>query len=169
MMLDQDQILDILDMARYNEIYDLQVLLNTLLKDGVGIQDIVDEDSGNTPLHMAAANGHLQIIQCLVDGVKDLSMRTQYINFKNKGGNAALHWACMNGHASVVEFLLKNNADADAKNNYDRSALYYAFQCGKEDVKDLILQSIKMENEEECPESVEEIKEEEEDVNEVVR
>lgn len=47
-----------------------------------------------TALHMAAANGHMSIVEYLISQGVD-------INALNEENNAPLHWACLNGHIEV--------------------------------------------------------------------
>lgn len=48
-----------------------------------------DEETGNTALHMSAANGHLHVIKYLV------GEKAANVNIQNKMGNTALHWAAL--------------------------------------------------------------------------
>ncbi|KAB1213058.1 Acyl-CoA-binding domain-containing protein 2 [Morella rubra] len=48
-------------------------------------------------LHMAAANGHLDVVEFLIDRVVD-------INAFNEEKNTPLHWACLNGHLEVIDY-----------------------------------------------------------------
>jgi len=63
---------------------------------------------GNTALHYACANGHLDIVQYLQSQSCD--------TIQNESGNTAIHWACLNGHLEIVKlfkkdtFLVKNKA-----------------------------------------------------------
>ena len=71
-------------------------------------------DEGWTPLHRAAANGHFQTVEVLVQhGTK--------MNTQNKG-NTPLHIASSNGQAGIVNFLVKKGARSDIKNNEGRTA-----------------------------------------------
>lgn len=87
-----------------------------------------DTASGNTPLHMAAANGHLDIVDKL------LQANAQHI--KNQAGNTPLHWAAANGHDQVVNLLLQKvkGIDVLSKNQFGRSALTEGFSSQKTEV-----------------------------------
>jgi len=63
-----------------------------------------------TPLHYAAWNGHLSVVEYLVNQKAD-------INAKNKNNWTPLHYAAQNGHLSVVEYLVNQKADINAKNS----------------------------------------------------
>jgi len=62
-----------------------------------------------TPLLLAAANGHLSVVEYLINQKAD-------INAKDDIGNTHLHYAAVNGHLSVVEYLINQKADINAKN-----------------------------------------------------
>jgi len=65
---------------------------------------------GKTPLHYAAQNGHLSIVEYLVNQKADRDA-------KNIDGKTPLHLAANNGHLSVVEYLVNQKADINAKDN----------------------------------------------------
>ena len=60
-----------------------------------------------TPLHRAAANGHLSVVEYLVNQEAD-------INAKDRYEKTPLHLASSNGHLSVVEYLVNQEADINA-------------------------------------------------------
>ena len=60
-----------------------------------------------TPLHWAAANGHLETARLLVD-------RGAAVEAKDKYGMRALLWSAWFGRKEVFEFLLQE-VEADAK------------------------------------------------------
>ncbi len=96
---------EIVEFARYGEIQIIQELekLDLLQK----LKEATDS-RGNTALHMASANGHLEVVTFLV---KVFSGDTGYMNATNHEQNTALHWAALNGHKEVVEVLLKSGAN----------------------------------------------------------
>lgn len=55
--------------------------------------------SGNTPLHWASLNGHLEAVKLLIDAGADPTMI-------NKAGHDAVFEAEINGKGAVVEWLL---------------------------------------------------------------
>ncbi|KAH8519975.1 hypothetical protein H0E87_001427 [Populus deltoides] len=79
----------LLEAARYDDIEDIARLASS----GVSLDS--KDSLGRTALHMAAANGHLDIVEYLVSQGVDL-------NAANKEKNTALHWACLNGHIEVI-------------------------------------------------------------------
>jgi len=63
-----------------------------------------------TPLHYAANNGHLSIVEYLANQKAD-------IKEKDRDDWTPLHYAANNGHLSIVEYLVNQKADISAKNN----------------------------------------------------
>jgi len=63
---------------------------------------------GNTALHLAAMEGHLDIAKSLVQYGADL-------NAASKSGNTPLAWSVYCGHYQIVEFLLSSGADVIPK------------------------------------------------------
>ncbi|AQZ15769.1 HOS4 (YIL112W) [Zygosaccharomyces parabailii] len=69
--------------------------------------DVNDQDNaGNTALHEAALNGHLEIVQLLIDHGADVNVQS-YEMFKD----TPLIDASANGHLRVVQLLLEHGAD----------------------------------------------------------
>ncbi|CDI78442.1 hypothetical protein, conserved [Eimeria acervulina] len=66
-----------------------------LLPDDVNFKD----ERGNTALHYAAANGHLQLVQLLLQRGARLE--------RNSSGNTALHWLVLNKQRGVLQLLLQ--------------------------------------------------------------
>jgi len=58
-----------------------------------------------TPLNLAADNGHLSVVEYLVNQTADINSKN-YTSFSYN-----LHLAANNGHLSVVEYLVNQNAD----------------------------------------------------------
>ena len=90
--------------------------------------------SGSSPLHYAAANGHLSVVLALVDRGAKFSA--------NFNGNTPLHWAALNGHAGIAKAILEKDGfilDVLAKNVFGKSALTEALNGGHEDIARLIL------------------------------
>ena len=82
--------------------------------------DVNTQDKyGETALHLAAANGHLNIVNTLLDNGSD-------INAQNKHGETALHLAAANGHLNIVNTLLDNGSDINAQNKHGDTALHLA-------------------------------------------
>ncbi|CAI0541375.1 unnamed protein product [Linum tenue] len=86
-------------------------------------------------LHMAAANGHLQIVKYLIDQGVD-------VNASNEEKNTALHWACLNGHSEVVKKLILAGASLCSLNSHERTPMDEAVTRGKMDVVDSINEAV---------------------------
>ena len=79
--------------------------------------DLASTDpSGNTALHMACANGHLDIVKLLLKHGANP-------NALNKSKNTPLHWAALNGRTEIIELLIEAKADANLKNEFDHVPL----------------------------------------------
>mgnify|MGYP003365275417 CR=1 FL=1 len=74
--------------------------------------NINDQDNaGNTPLHEAALNGHIDIVKLLVKEGANINVQS-YDMFQD----TPLIDASANGHLDVVSYLLKHNADPTITN-----------------------------------------------------
>ncbi|PPD66744.1 hypothetical protein GOBAR_DD36379 [Gossypium barbadense] len=82
-------------------------------------------------LHMAAANGHLDIVEYLIGRGVD-------VNASNVENNTPLHWACLNGHVEVVKKLVSAGANVSLLNSHERTPIDEAVSMGKVDVIDAI-------------------------------
>jgi len=73
---------------------------------------------GWTPLHWAASKGYIEIIELLLDHVKNSNKSvSRYVNAQDKiTGWTPMHVACINCQLEVVEILLKHKA---SKNRVD--------------------------------------------------
>ena len=88
---------------------------------------------GNTALHLASANGFIEVVKYLVNELHC------DINVKNKSLSTPLSWAAFNGQKAVVEFLLEKGADFDTKNINGKKPSELAYDSGFYDVSDILL------------------------------
>jgi ankyrin repeat protein len=84
---------------------------------------------GETPLHVAACDGHKEAVEYLLQ-------RGAGINIQDKRGCTPLHWAAMQGHHSVVEILLAQGANCMATSQQGFTPLMLAqtqkYECAAE-------------------------------------
>jgi ankyrin repeat protein len=90
-----------------------------------------DED-GDTPLHLAARMGHIDMVKLLVAHKAD-------VNAKDRIDDTPLHLAALDGHAEVVELLLGDRADVNAKDSDSNTPLHLAARTGQVDVAKLLV------------------------------
>ena len=86
-----------------------------------------------TSLHLAAWNGHGDILMYLLEGGAD-------VNAHDRIGRTALHWAAEHGHRDVVALLLSHMdlGQIAAKDNEEKTALHWAAGNGHRDVVALL-------------------------------
>ena len=76
-------------------------------------------NKGDTPLHLAAADGHLEAV-CQLLAV------TVEPDRANHNGRSPLHVAAAAGHSTVISVLLKHGLQPDCKDNKDNTPLHLA-------------------------------------------
>ncbi|TRM68842.1 ankyrin repeat-containing domain protein [Schizophyllum amplum] len=83
------------------------------------------DDAGNTPAHMAAANGHADVLSSLLAARADPAAA-------NAAGATPMHWAALNAQLGTVEALFKAGGARliDVKDGLGRSPLGVAEQSG---------------------------------------
>ena len=95
--------------------FNINVITN-LLSEGVS------PVAKNTALHYASKEGHVEIVEILLDNDAN-------VNAKNNDGQTALILASIYGHKDTVDMLLKKGkADVKAKDKWGRTALVWACQ-----------------------------------------
>ncbi|MGA2890417.1 MAG: ankyrin repeat domain-containing protein [Terracidiphilus sp.] len=104
-----------------------------LLKDHPDLVASKDEKYGQTPLHIAAFDDHLDVAKLLLANKAD-------VNAKAKNGSTPLHLAAAKGNKDMVELLLASKADINAVDNDGWSALHSAITWGHKDIEELLRQ-----------------------------
>ena len=72
-----------------------------------------------TPIHFAALNGHIGI----VDHLKKLG---QDIGVKSNNGSTPMHFAARNGQIDMVDHLMELGQDIGVKNNDKDTSMHFA-------------------------------------------
>ncbi len=85
----------------------------------------------NTGLHLAAKNGHLQIVNLLIENGAD-------INLKNKDSNNALEVSCRSGYFEVTKALINRYSNLGLDSGRD-NPLHFACREGAYEVVELLL------------------------------
>jgi len=71
---------------------------------------------GHTPLHMCAANGHVEVMQFL------LNQKGCEPDIQTKLGNTAVHLAALNARVEACKLLINNGVDLKKKNKSGKTA-----------------------------------------------
>lgn len=82
------------------------------------------EDSGRTPLHLAAAHGCVSVVKLLTE-------KGAWLEARGMGGETPLHVAAQEGSDEVVVLLVNEGAEIDARDNEGRTPLKRAVDWGQ--------------------------------------
>jgi uncharacterized protein len=91
---------------------------------------------GWTPLHYAATNGHLDIMEVLF-------ANNAYIDAESPNGTTPLMMAAQYGTADAVRRLLEEGADPTLKNQVGLTAIDFAYRANRTEAADLIANAIR--------------------------
>ena len=105
--------------------------VKVLLKENPALA-VSEDETGWTPLHLAAQKGFNDIAALLLANKADP-------NAKSKRGDTPLHWAAGNGHKETVALLLANHADVNSQDNGGWTPLHMAARGGSKDVIQMLL------------------------------
>ena len=86
---------------------------------------------GNTALHSAAAGGHGEVADFLIDKGSD-------VNARNRSGQIPLHIAAQAGYLDVVQLLLDRGSEVSLQDNNGRTALYLAQKADHTEIVELL-------------------------------
>ncbi|XP_034680633.1 ankyrin-3-like isoform X3 [Vitis riparia] len=104
-------------------------------------------EKGDTPLHLAAREGHLTVVKVLIDAAKVGDAEsgaaadcTVMLRMINKDNDTALHEAVRNHHPEVVKLLIQEDPDFTyGANTEGNTPLYIAAEWGFVDLVHMIL------------------------------
>lgn len=103
------------------------------LSKGVDINQI--DTYRATPLWLAAQNGHLEIVQLLIEKGADINAVV------DDNHRTALMLAAQNGHLEVLQLLIEKGADINAADSYHWTVLMAATLGGYIDIVKLLLEN----------------------------
>ena len=86
----------------------------------------------STPLRAACYDGHLEIVQYLVDNGAD-------VEIANRHGHTCLMIACYKGHFNIAQYLVQRKADVNRKSVKGNTALHDCAESGSLDIMKLLL------------------------------
>ncbi|CAL4131559.1 unnamed protein product, partial [Meganyctiphanes norvegica] len=96
-------------------------LIYYLLKAGIEVDD--PGGTNRSPLHIAAERNYVEFARKLIQAGADLE-KTTY----ETAALTSLHLAVSHGHSETIHLLLKENANIEAKAQYDYTPLHKAAQ-----------------------------------------
>ena len=94
--------------------------VKSLIKKGADANTI-DSTSESTILHIASYKGYTEIAKLLID-------KGANVNAEAYGYTTPLHSTSKEGHLEMAKLLIKNDADINATDEYNRSALIFAYE-----------------------------------------
>ena len=107
---------------------------------------IKDDITLSTPIHMAAANGHFEVIKYLLSIIPQKDAEN-LASQQNESGNTPLHWAAYNGHLSIVQLLCDEyNVDVFVKNCSGHDVMYEAENNDQEEIENWLLKKYAVED-----------------------
>lgn len=137
--LSQEEMDNVIYDARFGDLESLTEIFTNEVETSV-IPTIKDAYTFSTPFHMAAANGHLEVLKYLLSLIPDVEEKKKLLNLENDCGNTALHWASLNGHLEIVQLLCDNGADPFIRNKYGHDSFFEASNNEQEKVDDYLLE-----------------------------
>ena len=93
-----------------------------------------------SPLHIAAAQGHLEFCKYIIEKIKDPNPK------RRKDGITAFHVAAHNGCKEICELMIDNLEDKNPADNFGMTPFHSASKNGHFDVCKLLIQNIEHKN-----------------------
>ncbi|KAF7782757.1 hypothetical protein Agabi119p4_2133 [Agaricus bisporus var. burnettii] len=127
--------------CRYGDLEDVQHFVDQF---GPGrVAEVVDSN-GNTVIHMAAGNGHQDVLDYILPIVPPSLLSAQ-----NHSGSTPLHWAALNAHLSVVKQIVQlpdgpGSDLIDIKNKAGRSPLAEAEMVGWDEGAQWLVETMRL-------------------------
>jgi ankyrin repeat protein len=120
-------------------------VIKKLIRSNSTFLNVTDKD-GNTILHVAAANGHRNVVKLLLESGADVNQKISlelplppYTVVSSRANWTPLHTAVYNNHRDIVTLLLAKGAEIDAKTSLDESALLLAACQANDDIVKILL------------------------------
>jgi ankyrin repeat protein len=99
-------------------------------------------NSGDSPLHASATEGHLGNLRAIIHAVKNVEVDISgYLNEQNNSGYTPLMWAASKGHAKAAALLLDSGANLMATTPDGDTVLHVAASNGQNECITLLLEA----------------------------
>ena len=87
---------------------------------------------GQTPLHLAVAGSHFDVVKLLLEKGGDVNQRMD-------GDESVLHMTATTGNQKLTQLVLTHGAEVDAINEIGRTPLHKAARYGKYEIVAMLL------------------------------
>lgn len=105
----------------------------TILSQEPDLVTSTDNLGESTVAHLAAANGHADILKII------LSKNRSLANHPNSSGNTPLHWATLTGSYDCVKLLVEAGGDPHQVNKAGIDPIYQAHAAGQDEIVEYLL------------------------------
>ena len=100
-------------------------------------------DKRQTPLHLAAANGHVNTVDSLLSVTTGTTNHEKLLGAVDGDGCSCLHLACENGHYRMTLYLSEvYPANVYSVNNNEEGLLHGAAESGNKDLIEFLVESL---------------------------